>query len=264
MVTEVHVPPDVIGYVAEVSAVLIGVRPDLIGVYLHGSAVLGGFNADRSDVDVLAVVAEQGTEGDQQALGEAVVETTSRCPGTGLEMSVITAAIAADVGSCPFEVHIRTSATETAVIPGAGHAGDGDLVLHCAVCRDHALAAWGPPAYEVFAPVPADRVCAAMVSELRWALDHASATYAVLNACRALRFAADGQLCSKLDGGRWYQDLHGNHAVVTAAIARQHDGLPGRRHPLPPRSWRQRATVWRAEELMRMMCDRAREAQARG
>ncbi|MGW1408296.1 aminoglycoside adenylyltransferase domain-containing protein [Streptomyces sp. NPDC002403] len=212
---------------AEVSAVLTEMRSDLIGVYLHGSAVLGGFDADSSDVDVLAVVAGQGTERDQRALGAAVVETTSRCPGTGLEMSVITAATAADIGSCPFEVHIRTTATGTAVIPGAGHAGDADLILHCAVCRDHALAVWGPPAQEVFAPVPADRVRAAMVSELRWALDRASATYAVLNACRALRFAADGQLCSKLDGGRWYQDPHRNDAVVTAAIAHQRDGLPG-------------------------------------
>ncbi|MEU9320474.1 aminoglycoside adenylyltransferase domain-containing protein [Streptomyces sp. NPDC048295] len=227
MDTGVHVPPHVVAYVAEVSGVLSEMRPDLIGVYLHGSAVLGGFDADRSDVDVLAVVAEQGTERDQLALGDAVVETTSRCPGTGLEMSVITAAAAADIGSCPFEVHVRTTATGAAVIPGAGHAGDADLILHCAVCRDHALAVWGPPAYEVFAPVPRDRVRAAMVSELRWALDHASATYAVLNACRALRFAADGRLCSKLDGGRWYQDRYGNDAVVTAAIAHQRDGLPG-------------------------------------
>ncbi|GAA2605811.1 hypothetical protein GCM10010304_64870 [Streptomyces roseoviolaceus] len=160
-------------------------------------------------MDVLAVVAESGTKGDQQAMGEAVVGTAARCPGTGLEMSVITAATAASLGSCPFEVHIRASATETAIIPGVDLDGDTDLVLHCAVCRAHAPAVYGPPAAEVFGPVPADRVGAAMVSQLQWALEHANATYAILNACRALRFADDGQLCAKLDGGHWYLAHHG-------------------------------------------------------
>ncbi|SCE52015.1 streptomycin 3-adenylyltransferase [Streptomyces sp. DvalAA-43] len=230
--TDVLVPSDVVRYVAEVSAVLAGAGPDLVGVYVHGSAVLGGFRAARSDVDVLAVVAGSGTEAGQRAMGEAVAETAARCPGTGLEMSVITAATAADLGSCPFEVHIRTGATETVVIPGAGRAGDADLVLHCAVCREHALAVSGPPAAEVFGPVPADRIGAAMVGELRWAVDHATAAYAVLNACRALRFADDGQLCSKLEGGRWYLDRHGDDEVVAAAIARQRDGRTGPAKPV--------------------------------
>ncbi len=225
--THAHVPSEVVCYVAEVSLVLAAVRPDLVGVYVHGSAVLGGFSAARSDVDVLAVVAEPGTEVDQQAMGRAVVETAARCPGTGLEMSVITAATAAGLDSCPFEVHIRANATETAVIPGINLAGDTDLVLHCAVCRAHALAVYGPPAAEVFGPVPADRVSAAMISELEWALEHANATYAVLNACRALRFADDGQLCSKLDGGHWYLARHGANAVVAAAIDHQRDGRTG-------------------------------------
>ncbi|MFB7917195.1 aminoglycoside adenylyltransferase domain-containing protein [Streptomyces sp. NPDC056061] len=227
MATDAPVPTDIVRYVAEVSAALAGVRPDLVGVYLHGSAVLGGFHGARSDVDVLAVVAEPGTEADQQAMGAAVTEVEARCPGTGLEMSVITAATAADLGSCPFEVHIRTTAAETVVIPGAGHAGDTDLVLHSTVCREHALAVCGPPAPAVFGPVPADRVGAAMVGELRWALDHATPTYGVLNACRALRFADDGRLCSKLDGGRWYLTRHGDDAVVAAAVAHQRDGHAG-------------------------------------
>ncbi|MFJ2921392.1 MULTISPECIES: hypothetical protein [unclassified Streptomyces] len=93
-----------------------GVGPEPLGVYVHGSAVLGGFRAARGDVDVPAVVAGSGTEADQRAMGEAVAETAARCPGTGPEMSVISAATAAGLGSCPFEVHIRTGATETAAI----------------------------------------------------------------------------------------------------------------------------------------------------
>lgn len=201
--------------------------PGLVGVYLHGSAVLGGFRASGSDVDVLAVIAGPASRSDQQAMGEAVAASAVRCPGTGLEMSVITAATAARLDSCPFEVHVRTSATETVVIPGAGNGEDADLILHCAVCREHALAVSGPPAADVFGPVPADRVRAAMRDELRWGLDHGEATYAVLNACRAQRFAEDGDLVSKIEGGRWYQARHGDDAVVAAALAQQREGRPG-------------------------------------
>ncbi|MFI7012376.1 aminoglycoside adenylyltransferase domain-containing protein [Streptomyces sp. NPDC050145] len=214
-------PSEVLRYVTEVASVLSGARRDLVGVYVHGSAVLGGFRSERSDVDVLAVVAGPSGEAEQRALGVALADTAVRCPGTGLELSVVTSATAADLGPCAFEVHVRASARERVVVPGAGHAGDHDLVLHCAVCREHAHAVCGPPASEVFGRVSAERVVAAMMSELRWGLDQADPTYAVLNACRALRFAEGGGLCSKVDGGRWYLSRHGGHAAVAAAVAHQ-------------------------------------------
>ena len=45
-------------YPAAVAAGLTGVLgPALIGVYLHGSGALGGWSPERSDVDLLGVVA---------------------------------------------------------------------------------------------------------------------------------------------------------------------------------------------------------------
>ncbi|WP_435132197.1 aminoglycoside adenylyltransferase domain-containing protein [Actinacidiphila sp. bgisy144] len=217
-------PAEVVRYASEVASALSAVRADLVGVYVHGSAALGGFRAARSDVDVLAVVGGPADRSGQLAMGEAVVATAAQCPGTGLEMSVITAATAARCGACPFEVHIRTGATGTVVVPGADHGADPDLLLHCAVCREHGLTVYGPPAAGVFGPVPAARVRAAMADELAWGLEHGDATYAVLNACRALRFATDGQLCSKVDGARWYTARHGESAVVTAALTHQLHG----------------------------------------
>ncbi|QNS02785.1 aminoglycoside adenylyltransferase domain-containing protein [Streptomyces xanthii] len=183
--------------------------------------MLGGFRATRSDLDVLAVVAGATGQAEQRDLGEELAATAAHCPGTGLELSVVTSATAADLGACPFEVHVRASAEERVVVPGAGHAGDPDLVLHCAVCRDHPYAVCGPPASEVFGPVPAERVVTAMLDELRWGLDQADSTYAVLNACRALRFAEGGGLCSKVGGGRWYLSRHGGHTTVAAALSHQ-------------------------------------------
>ncbi|MCX4734362.1 aminoglycoside adenylyltransferase domain-containing protein [Streptomyces sp. NBC_01363] len=227
MSTSLHVPPAVLGYAADVASVLASLRSDLVGVYLHGSAVLGGFHSSRSDIDVLAVVEESGTAAAQQAMGEAIAATARQCPGTGLEMSVITAATASVLGACLFEVHINTTVDETEIVTGAGGSGDPDLILHSAVCRSHAISVLGPMPARTFGPVPRDRILAAMVGDLQWALDRGSAAYAVLNACRAIRFAEEGRLCSKLDGAEWYTARHPDEAVVTAAMAYQRCGDEG-------------------------------------
>jgi streptomycin 3"-adenylyltransferase len=94
------------------------------------------------------------------------------------------------------------------------------------VCREHAVAVLGPPATEVFDPIPRDVVLSAIVDELRWAKRHASTGYAVLNACRAKRFAVDGRLVSKVAGGEWYLARHGPDPVVSAALGFQRYGQP--------------------------------------
>jgi streptomycin 3"-adenylyltransferase len=218
--------PEVLAHVRDLSAVLATMRPDLVGVYLHGSAVLGGFRAGASDVDVLAVVARPTPVGVQRAMGAALAAVAG-CPGSGLELSVVTARTAAVLGACRFEVHVNTTGPEAVVVPGAGHRGDRDLVLHCAVCRQRALPVTGPPAGRIFGAVSADRVTAAMIRDVRWAVDGGRATYAVLNACRATRFADDGRLCSKLDGGHWYLTICPGDPVVTAALAHQRGDGPG-------------------------------------
>ena len=217
-------PADVLRYVRRLVAVVAAMRPDLVGVYLHGSAALGAFDPAGSDVDVLVVVGEPSTEADQRRLGEVLFATAEPCPGTGLELSVVTAATAATLGTCPFEVHVATHPDEREIVVGAGHPGDPDLVLHVAVCREHAIAVSGPPPAQVFGAVPRERVLAALVTELRWGIAHGPGPYAVLNACRAVRFAADGTLCSKVAGGDWYLARHPGHPVVVAALSDQRRG----------------------------------------
>jgi hypothetical protein len=207
------VPPDVVDYVAAVADVV----PDAVGVYLHGSAVLGGFRPERSDVDVLIVVRAAADAPAQRAMGAALAAVPG-CPGVGLELSVIAADAADDLA---FEVHVNTTGARPRVVIGAGHSGDPDLVLHRAVCRAHGFAVTGPPPADVLAPIDARRIVAALRVELAWAREHASGAYAVLNACRALRFVHDGRLCSKVDGGEWYLAHHGDSAPVRAALAAQ-------------------------------------------
>ncbi len=49
-------------------------------------------------------------------------------------------------------------------------------------------------------------------------------SYAVLNACRAVRFATDGVLCSKLDGGQWMLARRSEEPVIQQALADQRQG----------------------------------------
>jgi predicted nucleotidyltransferase len=196
----------------------------LVGVYLHGSAVLGGYRAHGSDVDVLAVTAAPVDRAVQAGIANRFISTARRWPESALEISVITAATAADLGDCPFEVHVVVSDDEVKTVLGAGADGDPDLILYAEVCRRHGLTVYGPPASQVFGPVPQPRLIRAVRDEVRWGLEHGHLSYGVLNACRALRFATDGVLCSKLDGGMWMLDRR-DEAVIRQALADQCEGV---------------------------------------
>ncbi|MBB5802391.1 streptomycin 3'-adenylyltransferase [Saccharothrix ecbatanensis] len=192
--------------VASAMATVFG--PDLVGVYLHGSAVLGGFDARRSDIDILAVCEGPTSAAERSAAVERLSDRHLPCPAHGLELSIVTLPVARHPTAQPaFELHMTTAPEGSKVVDGHGHDGDPDLVLHFAVCRSAGRALGpGPVAAAVFAPVADDLVVAQLVTELRWSVEHASGEYAVLNACRAWRFAVDGALVSKIDGGRWALD----------------------------------------------------------
>jgi hypothetical protein len=213
-------------YGADVAAALAGVLgPDLTGVYLHGSAVLGGFDARRSDVDILVVSEGAMTAGQQAAAAEALSEERLPCPAAGLELSVVTLAAARHPVARPaFELHLTTEPEDRKVVDGHGHGGDPDLVLHFAVCRAAGrLLGPGRPADQVFAPVPGELVRAQLAAELHWAAELYPGEYAVLNACRAWRYAVDGTLVSKIDGGEWaLSRVPGpDRELISTALARQ-------------------------------------------
>ena len=198
---------------AEVTAVL-GAR--VVGVYAHGSLLLGGYLPTRSDIDVLVVVADPLSSAEQADLAARLSEDALPCPAVGLELSVVLASVAAAPTARPaFELHVTTAPGDRKVVDGHGHPGDLDLVLHFAVC--HALG------YAPFAEVPPPLVLAQVTDELAWASEHNPSEYAVLNACRAWRYAVDGALVSKVDGGRWAEPrLTGSErTLVREAIALQ-------------------------------------------
>jgi streptomycin 3"-adenylyltransferase len=217
-------------YPAAVTAGLTSVvGPALVGVYLHGSAALGGWSAERSDVDLLGVVARPLERRAKGEISARLNHPSLTCPApAGLELSLVTAAVAADPPRRPpFELHVTTGPSPQLHLGGPA-ATDPDLLLHFAVCRRAGVAVTGPGPVEVFAEPPRMWLLERAAAELRWAVRHGTFAYRVLTACRAWRYLEDDVLGSKVESGQWARFRLGDDdtppgaaALVDAAVAAQ-------------------------------------------
>jgi len=223
-------PREVLSYVRLLAdALRISSGQRLVGAYLHGSAALGGWLPARSDVDLLLLLEDGGPAETLRGVEETLVDSAAACPGTGLECSVVLAGQAASPAPpWPFLLHVQSSPGQ-AVKPVRGDAleGDPDLLMHYAVCRVAGVPVFGPDPVAAIGPVPRDAILAYLVDELDWGLAHGSEAYAVLNACRALVYAADGDLVSKISGGRLAIDRHlGPADLIGRALDEQRGEIP--------------------------------------
>lgn len=201
----------------------------LVGAYLHGSAAMGGWLATRSDVDLLFVLEDAAPGEALVAVERALVGNAPACPGTGLECTVL----AAKQAGCPeppwpFLLHVQSSAGKPPTIAhGKDRDGDSDLLMHYAACRAAGVAVSGPDPMQVFGVVPRAVILTYLVDELAWGLAHASEAYVVLNSCRALIYAARGELVSKVSGGRMALELGlGPSDVIARALEEQEGRNP--------------------------------------
>jgi hypothetical protein len=202
----------------------------LRAAYLHGSAVLGGWVPERSDVDMLFVT-EDGVPGaDLAAVAATLTALRPVCPGRGLECSLVGLGQAArPQAPWPFLLHVATASGggQPRVVSGADHAGDPDLLMHYTVCRSAGWPVCGPRPLELIGSVPRPAVLSYLAGELGWGIEHGTEAYAVLNACRALVFLADGRIVSKVAGGRIALDRRlGPRAVLRRALDQQRGSAP--------------------------------------
>jgi aminoglycoside adenylyltransferase-like protein len=232
--SETREPPETVHrWAVRATALVAAACEDLTGSYLHGSAALGGWQPGRSDVDMVFV-----TGGDLSAAGLGAVTkvlfgATGDCPGHALECSVVTAGQARRAQPpWPFLLHVNGSARRARAVVGEGGPGDPDLLMHYAVCRAAGWTLTGPPPAQVFGRVPRPQILAYLAEELSWGLGHAPERYSVLNGSRALCYAEDGVICSKLEGGTLALDRGlGAPALLRRALAQQRGLLPERERP---------------------------------
>jgi hypothetical protein len=260
------VDPALAVYLATVAGGMARVLgPALVGVYLHGSAVLGGWSAERSDVDVLGVVARPLAQRAEQVLSARLNHPSLTCPSpAGLELSLVTVAVAGDPPRRPpFELQVTTGPSPQTHLGGAA-AADPDLLLYFAICRRSGLAVAGPDPVEVFAEPPRDWLLERASAEVRWAGRNGSFADRVLTGCRAWRYLEDDVLGSKVDGGHWARlrladpsdqaagpEPPGAAALVDAAVAAQLG-----KAPMPAAA----ADLAAADRFLAAVLDRFREA----
>jgi hypothetical protein len=207
-----------------------GAGGKLLAVYLHGSAVLGGWVPGRSDVDVLIVAADDTADVTADSMAQAIVAAGPRCPAPGLETSIVAAAAARyPARPWPYLRHVVAgpAAAAQVFVPNDTAPGDRDLLMHYAVCRAAGHPVRGPSPRELIGPIPRLDVLAYLADELSWGLANAAERYAVLNACRALLYLADGAIVAKIAGGESaLRDGSGPAAIITRALAQQRGEQP--------------------------------------
>jgi hypothetical protein len=207
------------GYLAELTRRLHRVLGDeLLGVYAGGSYALGAYEPGRSDIDVTAVATGPLSPATKQALVERLRHEALPCPARGLELVVYPVATAQSGGGEPgFELNLNTGAEmELRVDEEPGEIEGFWFAIDRAILREHGVVLSGPPAADLFAPIPRSTLLPLLQESIRWHRDSDIPTDSdtVLNTSRALRFATEGTWSSKREAGAWAA----HEPVVRAAL----------------------------------------------
>lgn len=181
----------------------------LLGLYVHGSWVLGDFQAERSDVDLLAVVA-----GDPSGLLEPLRAMHERLTADHpewtdrVEVEYASVAALARFRDDPRPM-VRISPGEPLhVVPATRH-----YLLNWYAAREWGATLHGPPPEDLIPAIPAAEWAAAVREHLRqwpeWAQEMRGPgpqASAVLTLCRALHSLDTGRQVSKRAAATWAAD----------------------------------------------------------
>jgi hypothetical protein len=181
---------------------------DLVGVYAGGSWALGDYLPGRSDLDVGVVVRQPLSAELEHAVVSKLRQEALACPARCLELVVYRLETArSERPTAEFELNLNTGEGMETVVQSKGHTedlGSHWFAIDRSVLSQAGIALLGPPADRVFAPIPLAALAPVLTESVRWHRDHGTdASDAVLNACRALRFAAEELWSSKVRGGQW-------------------------------------------------------------
>ena len=203
---------------------------ELVAVYAGGSLALDGYDPQRSDIDV-AVVCRRPLAADVKArVAAAVRHEALPCPARGLELVVYAEPTVRAASREPgYELNLNTGrAMPYHFSPAPGDGAAHWYPIDRAILREHAIALAGPPASSLFGALPRAALLDVLAESVRWHLraGTARADDAVLNACRALRFATDGAWVSKPAAGEWARGRVDDAGLVEDALEARSDGGP--------------------------------------
>jgi hypothetical protein len=211
-------------YLHELTARLRGLlHEDLLGVYAGGSYALGAYERGRSDLDVTAV-AEQPLDAEvKQRVVAALRHESLPCPARGLEFVLYPRATAVVGTTEPgFDLNLNTGER----IPFRVDLEPGDIegfwfAIDRSILQERGIALHGPPPDQLFAPIPRAGLLGLLRESVLWHRGEsaqATAADAVLNTCRSLRYAVEGEWSSKREAGEWEIVRSGAPEVVVGAL----------------------------------------------
>ena len=201
---------------------------ELLGVYAGGSFALGDFDQSLSDLDVAAVTATHAGRTTKQAIVELLRHESLPCPARGLEFVLYAEPVIHTATTDPgFELNLNSGARMSFRADYEPGEERHWFAIDRSVLAAHGLPLFGPPADELFAPIPRGPLLEVVAEAVQWHREtHVAGSDAVLNACRALRFAADGVWSSKLAAGAWALERHEAPRLVAQALAARQSGEP--------------------------------------
>ena len=183
------------------------VGDDLLGLYVHGSYASGDFDADRSDLDLLAVLATDPTTGTLAVLRRMhqQVAAENAAWADRIEVEYVSSAALSVFRTNPRPM-VRISPGEPLhMVSATGH-----YLLSWYAARTRGLVLRGPAPDAIIPAIGADEFRAAVIEHAtrwpEWVLDHhtvGAQAYAVLTLCRALQSVSEGRDVSKRQAARY-------------------------------------------------------------
>ncbi|MFI7312348.1 aminoglycoside adenylyltransferase domain-containing protein [Streptomyces hygroscopicus] len=182
----------------------------LVGVYLYGCAVTGDFDEGVSDIDLVVAVTDELDHDTLGGLDIAHRRVWAAHPDFLDRIDIVYAPVESLAGQLGASDRSPRLATVSPGSPLHATPATGEWVLNWQLVRDTGITLDGLPVGSVVAPVPADKVRAAVVGMMLSLRERAPQVahrgghaYVVLTTCRALLTLTTGRQSSKAQAARW-------------------------------------------------------------
>jgi predicted nucleotidyltransferase len=197
----------------------------LVGMYVQGSVAMGSFNAAKSDLDYLVVIATSLSKEERNEIVEALLAGfDSVAFERRVEMSVVLKDHAGGgfVFPTPYELHMGDRDFLKGQLGRNGKIGDDpDLACHFEVVRQRGVCVFGERISSIFHPVDPKVFRQSINRDLERAAQKVlrHPVYNILNLCRTIYWIRDGRIYSKKEGGELYLRESGPYGnLVTQAL----------------------------------------------
>jgi hypothetical protein len=203
-----NLPHDVVAYLGAVRDVVEdSVGYQLAGIYTTGSLALGDFRPNRSDLDLMAVANGPVPSAVIDLLVRRLDHDRLPCPAAGLEFVLYPRhTVAWPVTDAGFLLNLNTGRLLPARASTCAEIGDDFwFAIDRSITHQAGHTLTGPPAQELFAPIPFEHLLPLLISAVRAHLVPGAGHLgdnAVLNACRTLQFAEHRRWLAKLPAAR--------------------------------------------------------------